>query len=236
MAKIKAQAAKAQPAAATEAPAAAEAPARKYFAPEDAGLPQRAVVYYGGESAFYLYHRPGCYYLKEGQVLPRLDKLHRIGGIANVGQTRTRNPATGRYGWLPDMSLAFADLNRHNCAVIPHGCDTDSGHPSYLMEIPGRPGKYAHRLQPLVPGMAPQPVPGTQWAAWLRSLMDRGIVDTPHPAEVQKVAAAAARMAEQHERAGEPRHAAAILTQLEALRASQAPPEATEAAPAGGLL
>ena len=195
-------------------------PAPTYFAPEDAGLQQRIITYQGGEPAFYLYHRPGCYYLKAGKVLPRLEKLHRVGGIANVGQTRVRT-ASGGYAWEPDMSLAFADLHRDNCAIIPHNVDADTGFPSYLMEIPGRPGRYCHRLQELVPGMAPQPVPSDQWCAWLESLMERGHIQRPHAAEVEKVAAQANRLAEQHTRAGEARHAAGLLAQLEQLSAAQ---------------
>ena len=217
MARTKAQA-QAQPTAAA-APEQPSAPT--YFAPEDAGLQQRIVTYQGGEPAFYLYHRPGCFYLKGGKVLPRLEKLHRVGGIANVGQTRIRTPSGG-YAWRPDMSLAFADLHRENSAIIPHSVDADAGFPSYLMEIPGRPGRYCHRLQELVPGMPPQPVTTEKWCAWLEGLMERGHIQRPHAAEVEKVAAQAARLAEQHTRAGEDRHAAGLFSQLKQLAAAQA--------------
>jgi len=202
------------------APPPGQPAAPSYFAPEDAGLQQHIITYQGGEPAFYLYHRPGCFYLKGGKVLPRLEKLHRVGGIANVGQTRVRTPSGG-YAWKPDMSLAFADLHRENSAIIPHNVDADAGFPSYLMEIPGRPGRYCHRLQELVPGMAPQPVTTEKWCAWLESLMERGHIQRPHAAEVEKVAAQAHRLAEQHTRAGEERHAAGLMAQLAQLSASQ---------------
>jgi hypothetical protein len=217
MAKTRAQAPKVSKASPAPPPAAA---APTYFAPDDAAVRTRTVPYKGGEPAFYLYFQPGCWYLKEGKILPRLSKLSRIGGQCNVGQTRVRS-AEGRYSWIPDMSLAFAQLHQTNATVVPHNVDEDDGFPSYLREIPGLPGKYCHRLCELVPGMTPRPPAPGVWAEWLESLMERGVLPRPHAAEVAKVVGAAVRLAEQHEKADEPRHAKSIRAQLAQLAASE---------------
>ena len=184
-----------------------------YFAPSDLGNAAPRVQYLGGEAAFYLYHQPGAFELKDGVVIPRLTKLLRSGGQCNVGTNRVRDPETGNYRHIPDMSYAFAQLNLKNCRVIPHNVDADLGYPSYLMEVPGT-GKYCHRLCQLVPGMEPRPPQKGQWVAWIQSLMERGILTPPHSAEVEKERGKAIRLAEQHEKSGETRHAERLRAQI----------------------
>ena len=52
--------------------------------------------------------------------------------------------------------------------------------------MPGT-GTWTHRLCSLVPGMRPRPASETARAAWLRSLVERGVLDAPHPEEVRAV-------------------------------------------------
>jgi hypothetical protein len=67
-------------------------------------------------------------------------------------------------------------IQRRGGRIIPHEVDAEHGHPSYLVPVPGT-GTWTHRLCSLVPGMRPRPPAAADRAAWLRSLVERGVLD-----------------------------------------------------------
>lgn len=158
------------------------APAMPWAAPgslqQTAG---RAVL--PGERAHYLYHMPGQYMALDGWCVPMLQPLYA--GEAGVSGVEARR-APGRRVWVADPEAAIVRIQRRGGVVIPHEVDAEQGHPSYLVPV-GMTGTFAHRLQPLVPGLPPQPAPAAELAQWLLSLVARGVVEQPHPAEVRAI-------------------------------------------------
>jgi len=196
-------------------------PATAYFIPDDTGGGGDSDPYLGGEPAFYLYHRPRRYQLMAGRCVPLLSKLRRSGGIKNVGQNRIRCPDTGRWKWIPDMTLALAHLARDGCVVIPHDVDADAGHPSYLKAIPGT-GRYCHRLCDLVRGLEPLARPPSVYADWLVSLMDRGILKKPHRSQVAKLLQSKTEQARHLAATGHTDKAQTLFDQLAVLQEASA--------------
>ena len=147
--------------------------------------PSSARGYMPGERAHYLYHMPGRWMALDGYCVPELQPLYAgEAGVNLVDAVRSRDGKR----WVADPEPAIVRITRRGGKVIPHEVDADDGHPSYLVPVPGT-GTYCHRLQQLVPGMAPQGASASSMAAWLMSLMERGILDKPHPVEVQAVGA-----------------------------------------------
>lgn len=168
--------------AATQPPPQPAAPSMPWAAPGSLSQTStRAVL--PGERAHYLYHMPGQYMALAGWCVPQLQPLYA--GEAGVSGVEARR-APGRRVWVADPEAAIVRIQRKGGTVIPHEVDAEQGHPSYLVPV-GSSGTYAHRLQPLVPGLPPRPAPAEDYAAWLRSLMDRGLIEQPHAAEVRAI-------------------------------------------------
>jgi hypothetical protein len=207
---------------ATPAAEPAAAPKAQYFAPDDVSSIAPTARYLGGESAHYLYHRPGRYQLMAGRVVPSLSKLGRVGGLNDVAAVRQRTPGGWRY--VPDMSRAIAKLQRDGCQIVPFDVDADEGFPSYLQAIPGT-GRYCHRLCELVPGIEPVPPGPAAFADWLASLVARGVVPAPHPSQVAALLKKKTALAQQLTRGGKPEQGAALLEEVARARVAAAPPK-----------
>jgi len=179
MARAKSSTSKVQP----PAPAApAAAPAMPWAQPGT--LDRSAGRGYGaGQKAHYLYHMPGAYYAVDGWCVPQLSQLWA--GEAGVNGVDAVRSADGKR-WLADPEPAIVSIQRRGGRIIPHEVDAEEGHPSYLVPVPGT-GTWTHRLCSLVPGMRPRPAAAADRAAWLRSLVERGVLDAPHPEEVRAV-------------------------------------------------
>jgi len=136
-----------------------------------------------GERAHYLYHMPGRYMAMAGYCVPELQPLYA--GEAGVGGINAVRSRDGKR-WVADPEPAIVRITRRGGVVIPLEVDAELGHASYLKPVPGT-NTWCHRLQQLVPGMAPQPAEAEAMAAWLLSLIERGIVPAPHPVEVEAV-------------------------------------------------
>lgn len=163
-------------------PAEAPAPAMPWAAPGSLNR-QAGRGYMPGERAHYLYHMPGHYMALGGYCVPALLPLFAgEAGVNGVDAVRSRDGKS----WVADPEPAIVRITRRGGTVIPHNVDAELGHASYLVPVPGT-RTFAHRLQELVPGMPPQGADVDAMAAWLRSLMERGIVATPHAAEVKAV-------------------------------------------------
>lgn len=139
--------------------------------------------YGAGQKAHYLYHMPGAYYAVDGWCVPQLSQLWAgEAGVNGVDAVRSRDGKS----WVADPEPAIVSIQRKGGRIIPHDVDAADGHASYLVPVPGT-NTWTHRLSALVPGMRPRPPAPAQRAAWLRSLMDRGVIDAPHPEEVRAV-------------------------------------------------
>lgn len=172
---------------------------------------QRA--YLAGERAHYLVQHPGVWMALDGWCVPDLRPLYA--GEAGVAGVEARRQGVGRDArWVADPETAIVRAQRRGCRVLPHACDADQGHASYLVPVPGT-GTWAHRLQPLVPGMEPQEAPAADYAAWLRDLMDRGLLDKPHPAEVRAVGERLLRIMQTHQGSKSEAQADALRRQWE---------------------
>jgi len=138
-----------------------------------------------GERAHYLYHMPGRYIPLDGYCVPELQPLFAgDAGVNGVDAVRSRDGKR----WVADPEPAIVRITRRGGVIIPLEVDAELGHASYLKPVPGT-NTWCHRLQQLVPGLPPQPAPASEYAAWLRSLIERGIVPAPHPVEVEAVGA-----------------------------------------------
>lgn len=147
-----------------------------------------------GERAHYLYHMPGVYMALAGWCVPQLQALYAgEAGVAGVEAKR----APGRRVWVADPEAAIIRIQRRGGRIVPHEVDAEQGHASYLVPV-GSTGTFAHRLQPLVPGLPPQPADKEAYADWLRSLMTRGVLEAPHPAEVRAIGAQLRKAYEAH--------------------------------------
>ena len=209
---------------ATQATEPKTAPQAQYFAPDDTSAIAPTARSVGGERAHYLFHRPGRYQIMAGRVVPLLSKLPRVGGLNDVAAVRQRLPGGG-WRYVPDMTRAIAKLQRDSCVVIPFDVDSAEGHPSYLKSVPGT-GRYCHRLCELYPGLEPISAPPSVFAAWLASLVDRGIVPAPHPSQVAGLLKAKTKLANQLAQSGKADAAATMLEQVASARAALAPPAA----------
>lgn len=134
-----------------------------------------------GDRSHLLRHTPGEYMALDGWCVPVLTQF--CGGEAGVAGVEAV-----RHGdkWRADPSEAMSREERRGVRFVPWDVDADDGHPSYLVPVGGT-GTWTHRLQPQVPGMEPRPAPADKYAAWLLSLMERGILDHPHPEHIQGV-------------------------------------------------
>jgi hypothetical protein len=137
--------------------------------------------YLPGDKAHYLYHLPGRYIALAGYCVPELAPLYAgEAGINGVDAVRSRDGKR----WVADPEPAIVRIQRRGGRIIPHEVDAADGHASYLVPVPGT-GTFCHRLQQLVPGLPPQGAEPDAMAGWLMSLVERGVLEGPHPVEVK---------------------------------------------------
>jgi hypothetical protein len=181
----------------TPAPVAPVAPSMPWASP--GSLSQTAGrAYLPGERPHYLCHMPGQFMAMAGYCVPALQPLYAgEAGVNGVDAVRSRDGKR----WVADPEPAIVKISRRGGKVIPHEVDAEAGYPSYLIKVPGT-NTFCHRLQELVPGLPPQGAEPDAYAAWLRSLMDRGVLEQPHPVEVKAVGARLRSLAEANQKSG----------------------------------
>ena len=175
------------------APAPTAAPAMPWATP---GSLDRTAArgYLPGDKAHYLYHLPGRYIALAGYCVPELAPLYAgEAGINGVDAVRSRDGKR----WVADPEPAIVRIQRRGGRIIPHEVDAADGHASYLVPVPGT-GTFCHRLQQLVPGLPPQGAEPDAMAGWLMSLVERGVLEGPHPVEVKAVGARLQALADAH--------------------------------------
>jgi len=156
--------------------------------------PTAARGYLPGDKAHYLYHLPGRYIALAGYCVPELAPLYAgEAGINGVDAVRSRDGQR----WVADPEPAIVRIQRRGGRIVPHEVDAADGHVSYLVPVPGT-GTWCHRLQQLVPGLPPQGADPDAMAAWLLSLVERGVLEGPHPVEVKAVGARLQALADAH--------------------------------------
>lgn len=130
-----------------------------YEAPPVASAPRPPFLFMAHASRWQVYEpAPGVF-----EVLPNLGQLTLQAGVSNVRRTRS--------GAL-DARDAIEQRRRAGWTVIPH--DVDGPGTSTLREP--APGCFTSRWERLVPGTREADVDVAGFCAWLRSLVDRGIV------------------------------------------------------------
>jgi hypothetical protein len=193
MARVTAKAEEAaQPPTPTAAPVADPwgASAAREGVPELAGTTRGQIPFpmISPQPPFWLVYIPDRWGVMAGRMIPMLAKLSTTPGTNGVDRTKA-----GR----SEMSLAFAGLEREGRKAIPH--DVDGPGRSYLVSVDvgdatnrltGAPVKITSwhtRFEKLYPGSSDIHCDEGSYSAWVRGLVDRGVLAPPRPYVFEKL-------------------------------------------------